>query len=97
MTNATFSFAYKDSNFKRDYKLEVADSVPANDVNDLVRNTVKAINQSLAGGTSGGLDTFFVADDFDAANSIGSFASIAAATVEKNSVTIIYPTVQGGN
>lgn len=95
MTNAIFSFAYKDSNFKRDYKLEVADSVPANDVNDLVRNTVKAINQSLAGGTSGGLDTF--AEDFDAANSIGSFASISAATVEKDSVTIIYPTVQGGN
>ncbi|MBR6888703.1 MAG: hypothetical protein IKN16_09700, partial [Selenomonadaceae bacterium] len=78
MTNATFSFAYKDSNFKRDYKLEVADSVPAANVNDLVRNTAKAINQSLAGGTSGGLDTFFVADNYDAANSIGSFASIAA-------------------
>ena len=97
MAYATFSLAYTNTDFKRDYSLKVADSVPANDVNDLVRNTVKAINQSLAGGTSGGLDTFFVAEDFDAANSIGSFASISAATVEKDSVTIIYPTVQGGN
>ena len=95
MAYATFSLAYTNTDFKRDYSLKVADSVPANDVNDLVRNTVKAINQSLAGGTSGGLDTF--AEDFDAANSIGSFASISAATVEKDSVTIIYPTVQGGN
>ncbi len=53
MATATFSFAYKNSDFKRDYKIPVADSVPANDVNDLVRNTAKAINASLAAGTSG--------------------------------------------
>lgn len=53
------TFGYDESTQKRNYTFSgVASSVAAN-----VKSRVNAINESLASGTSGGLDEFFVDDE----------------------------------
>lgn len=70
-----FTFGYSDTDFKREYKLNVADSVASADI----KSAILGLNASLAGGTAGGLSAFFIADDFDATNNIGYFTGITAA------------------
>ena len=73
-----FKMAYKDTDFTRNMTIsEVADSVLS-----AVEGKIEAINSSLAGGTAGGLETFFISDDYDADASIGSFAKITEARIE---------------
>lgn len=54
---------------------------------------IKAINESLAGGTSGGLDNFFVSDDFDGED--GKLKEIKAAKVVSVTEQVIYPESEG--
>ncbi len=77
------TFKYTDDT-TRQYALGCADSLLTG-----VKNKVKAINTSLAGGTSGGLNSFFV--------SIGgaSFASISAAQIISETETTL--DLSGGN
>ena len=91
-TSANFTFGYTGTDFKHGYSFSVADSIAA--APDDIANAIKAINASLAGGTAGGLDEFFLADDFDGTN--GKFASITAASIDEDTIEQIYPTVQGG-
>lgn len=73
-----FKMAYKSTDFTRQMTIsDVADSVLSS-----VEGTIEAINSSLSSGTSNGLDTFFISDDYDAAQSIGSFAKITEARIE---------------
>lgn len=83
------TFGYEGTDFTRTNEFEVADSIqPA----DIVTG-IKAINASLSAGTSDGLDTFFVSDDYDAAQSIGAFNAIIGAKTSSISSSVIY----GGN
>ena len=92
---ANLEFGYDGSDFKRTYTIEMADSIAANDRNNFVRSAVQAINASLSAGTSGGLDDFFVAEDFDGTN--GKFNGIIYAAVTVDTDTVVYPAAQGGN
>lgn len=69
--------SYKNTDFTRQMTIgDVADSVLAD-----VDTKIEAINSSLEGGTAGGLETFFIADDYDAQQSIGSFKKISEAVI----------------
>lgn len=91
---ANITFGYDGTDFKRNYALELADSIAPADRNDFVRNAVKAINASIAGGTDGGMSAFFLADDYN--GTIGAFSGISYADVSVDNVNIIYP-ANGGN
>lgn len=70
--------AYKNTDFTRQMTIsDVADSVLSS-----VEGKIEAINSSLEGGTSGGLDTFFISDDYDAEQTIGTFEKIYEARIE---------------
>lgn len=70
MSTAIFTFAFE-NNFTRKYEFDIADNVTIADI----KTAVNSVNASLAGGTAGGLDTFFISDDYDA-NNIGTFTRI---------------------
>ena len=91
---ANLEFGYDGSDFKRTYALELNDSIAAADRNNHVRSAVQAINASLSASTSGGLDDFFLAEDFDGTN--GKLDRIIYADVTVDTVNIIYP-ANGGN
>lgn len=86
----TLTFGYKGTDFTRKYKFDdVATSALAS-----VKANVLAFNESVTGGASsaGGLDTFFISDDYDASdaeNVVGELASITAAQYETTTVTEI--------
>ena len=86
--NLTFGFEATD--FTRIYQFDVDDSVAKADI----VNAIQAINASLSGGNSDGLDEFFVADDFDGTN--GKFSGIIHAETRKVTDNVIY-TAGGGN
>ena len=76
------TFGYNGTDFTRQYKIaNVADEYA---VASDVKTKVKAVNASLAGGTAGGLDTFFLADDYDATENIGTFKGITAAQIDES-------------
>lgn len=56
---------------------------------DNVETKIEAINTSLAGGTAGGLSTFFLSDDYDAATNTGTFKKINDAVIEAVTITNI--------
>ena len=70
----TLTLGYEDSDFTRKMKLDnLADeNIVANDV----RTKAKAVNASLAGGTAGGLSTFFLGDNGE------HFTGITAAQID---------------
>lgn len=84
----TLTFGYKGTDFTRKYKFDdVADSALAS-----VKANVLAFNESVTGGEGGGVDEFFISDDYDATDSenvIGELASITAAQYETVTTTII--------
>lgn len=76
--NIKVKLAYKNTDFTRQLTMsDVADSVLSS-----VENKIESINTSLAGGTAGGLSTFFVSDDFDSENNVGNFVKISEAKIE---------------
>lgn len=90
MSNAIkLGFGYQNTDFKRDYTISgVADSVVASDEGkDAIRDKVKAINASLAGGTDDGLASTFLSDDYDATASIGAFNHIHSVTIYEKQET----------
>ena len=74
------TFGYKNTDFTRSYTIsDVESSICAAPAS--IKSAIQAINTSLEGGTSGGLDGFFRADDYNAAESIGAFNHINSATI----------------
>ena len=51
------TFGYEDTEFTRNYELKIDDSLVAG-----AKQKIKDINNSLLGGTAGGLSSFFVSD-----------------------------------
>lgn len=68
---------YNGTNFKRNVNIS---GVKDTDLTT-VKTKIKALNASIAGGTSDGLDTFLVSDDYDANASIGAFTGVTAAKI----------------
>lgn len=79
------TFGYKDTDFTRNFTISnVDDSLTSG-----IKSKILAVNASLSGGTSGGLDTFFRSDDYDSENSVGKFSGITAAQLESTTTVII--------
>lgn len=84
------TFGYEGTNSTRRYTISgVEDSLKSS-----LKSNIKAVNASLAGGTHGGLATFFRSDDFDATEGIGTLRAITAAQLESTE-TIIIPVTEG--
>lgn len=84
--SATFTFGYSNTDFTRNFKIE---NIAASALSG-IKDDVKAINASLSGATDGGLSSFFVSDDFDAANNIGFFTGITDAFIDETTSNTIY-------
>ena len=71
------TLGYNGTDFERNLTFDnlVPDSIPS--ASDM-RQRIKAINSSVASGTDGGMNTFFVADDY-AGDTVGTFNGITAA------------------
>lgn len=79
------TFGYEGTDFTRIYTVSgIADSLRSG-----IKAKIQAVNASLAGGTSGGLDSFFRSDDYDETENIGKFNRITAAQLESTTVTVI--------
>lgn len=91
------TFTYDGTDFTRAVKIsDVTAEVAADSAS--VKTKIKAINTSLAGGTSGGMDTFFRADDYDDSDPndvIGTFKGISAAKIVSETVTNINLDTEG--
>lgn len=87
------TFCYVGTDSTRTYTIgNVADSIVAD--TSAIKNKIKAINASLAGGTSGGLNEALRSDDFNAAENIGVFQRIKAAQINETEITPLV--LQGG-
>lgn len=88
MSNSVkLTFGYKDTDFTRDYTFNgVADSVLSG-----VKANILNFNASISGGLSAaaGLSSFFISDDYNAAEGIGTFTGITAAQYTAQTVTEI--------
>lgn len=84
--SVTLTYKYKNTPFKRTMAI---DNVSMSAI-ELVDEKILAINQSLASGTAGGLSTFFISDDYDAAQSIGALEKISEAKIEITTETYIF-------
>ena len=85
-TKISFTAAFKNTDSTRTYTFGgVEDSLIADTGATTVKNKIKAINASLAAGTSGGLDDFIRSDDYDVETDpetpVGQFASITSAKI----------------
>lgn len=83
--SATITLGYTGTDFTRKIKLADLEAGALSSV----KAKVLAVNASLAGGTDNGLSTFFLSDDYDAAQGIGNFSSIVAAQVDSVETEIL--------
>lgn len=84
-SNIKLTLGYKDTDFTRQYKF---DNVTDDAISEL-KGKVIAFNESISGGNGGGVDNFFISDDFDASEGIGKTTGIKAAQYSTESVTEI--------
>lgn len=78
------TFGFKNTDFTRTYTIGNVESSICADT-EAIKTAVQEINSSLEGGTSGGLDSFIRADDYNAAQSIGAFNHINSVTIYESS------------
>lgn len=79
------TFGYEGTDFTRNMTISnIDDSLTSG-----IKAKIQAVNASLTGGTSGGLDTFFRSDDYDETENVGKFNRITAAQLESTTVTVI--------
>lgn len=83
--SVTLTFGYKDTDFTRQYKFNNVENAALSSV----KANVLAFNASISGGTAGGLSSFFISDDYDATEGIGTFTGITAAQYTAQTVTEI--------
>ena len=77
--------AYTNSSEMTTYKMPIDQSVISG-----IKTKVNAINTSLTGGTSDGMDTFFVAPDIDDLSTGGTLSRIAKATLITTDENILF-------
>lgn len=78
-TSVTLTFGYENTDATRRYKFEDVSNAALSGIAD----KCKAINASLAGGTAGGLSTFFLSEEGD------HFVSIVGAQSDVGEITVI--------
>ena len=78
------TFGYADTDVTRVYAFDVADSITAD-----CKDAIIDINDSLQGGTDGGLSSFFVSDEGD------NFTLITAAQLEEVNKTVLNLNIAG--
>lgn len=84
--NIKLTLGFDQTDFTRKITLSnVADSIAS--ASGTVKAQIQAINASLAGGTDGGLSTFFLSDDAD--GTAGTFTGIIAAQIDSTEITNI--------
>lgn len=66
---------YKNTDFTRTYGI---DDVARADL-ELIQDKIDAINASISAGTDGGMSSFFLADDYDSTEDIGTMIGIIEA------------------
>lgn len=66
---------YKNTDFTRTYGI---DDVARDDI-QYIQEKINAINASIAAGTDGGMSAFFLADDYDESEDIGTMVGIIEA------------------
>lgn len=79
------TFGYTGTDFTRNFTLSNIGTVASAHAD--ITTKIKGINSSVAGGTDDGMNTFFLADDYDGTN--GKFAGITAASIVTETVTHI--------
>lgn len=80
------TLGYNQSEFTRNMTIgNVADSIASDSAT--IKEKIRAVNESIAGGTDDGLVDFFRADDYDGTG--GTFAGITAAQIVSTEVTVI--------
>ena len=80
------TLGYNQSEFTRNMTIgNVADSIASDSAT--IKEKIRAVNESIAGGTDDGLFDFFRADDYDGTG--GTFAGITAAQIVSTEVTVI--------
>ncbi|MBQ3444253.1 MAG: hypothetical protein IJG33_13520 [Selenomonadaceae bacterium] len=79
MSTIKLTLGYTGTDFVREFKINDVDDTDS--ALETVRAKVKAVNESLAGGTSDGLDVFFRSDDFDSDEGIGNLNAIKSCRV----------------
>ena len=85
------TFGYAGTDFTRNFTIsDVASSLASG-----IKPKILELNASVSGGTSGGLNTFFRSDDFDAEENIGTFNGIKAASLTSETVTVINLDTEG--
>lgn len=85
------TFGYNGTDFTRNFTISDVDSSVASGI----KSKILALNASMTGGTSGGLNTFFRSDDFDSEENIGAFNGIKAASLTSETVTVINLDTEG--
>ena len=81
----TLTLGYKDTNFTRQMKFGGLSDADLADI----KENIAALNASITGGTDDGLAEFFISDDFDASNNIGTLSGITAASTDDTTDTFI--------
>lgn len=85
MNKLKMTFGYEGTDFTRSFTIsDVADSLTSG-----IKSKILAVNASLAGGNSDGLNNFFRSDDYNADENIGAFTGITAAQLESTTITTI--------
>lgn len=76
------TLGYEGTKFTRDVTISSVDD----DQLSSVKTRIKALNASVSGGTDGGLTNFFLSDDYDSDEGIGTFKGIQHATIISKTV-----------
>ena len=79
------TLGYTDTDYTRNFTLSNIGTVAS--AVSTIKDKIKAVNTSVTGGTDGGMDTFFLSEDYDGAK--GKFAGITAAQIITEEVTHI--------
>ena len=81
------TLGYEGTDFERLVTVSGVDSIDA--ATETVRAKAQAVNESLAGGTDGGLADFFRADDFDAQEQIGNLSAIKQVVIDNTTKKVL--------
>lgn len=81
------TLGYTDTDFTRTMTAKGVDSASA--AANTVRTKAQAVNASLEGGTDGGLNSFFLSDDYDQSEGIGTLKEISQVIINQDDVTVL--------
>ena len=81
------TLGYTNTDYERLVTVKGVDSAAA--AVETVRTKAKAVNASLAGGTDGGLNSFFIGEDYDQSEGVGKLAQIKQVIIKEDDETTL--------